>query len=498
MRIKLKPLLTAVLTAALLLGAVCVPAAASPRFSDVPSTHWAAGQITRGVQAGLFNGRSSTYFGAGRPMTRAEFAAALCRLFEWREVTPATGSFSDNLNPKAWYYSAVETAAANGALTRQSSAFRPKDPVTREEMTVMLVRSLGYTSIAGLAQDLPLPFRDVESSRGYIAMAYTLGITSGTSQTAFSPDGTATRAQAAVMLMRVYDALHAPPPTLWGIAPDSENLTVSGMDGVAAAAAKLTGGAAPRVDLLLSDARIRAIRAAAGGAKQLLYVSGSADVLAADPGAAAAALAAAVKAGGWSGLVLDIPKVDEGRKSALTALVTAARTALDKDALVYVVTEAPVWQGTAYGGYDFPALSAQADLLVVRVAPYYKTTSGVITAPPEPLEEVYYALAELKGTVKPEKLSLLLTTAGSGNLSGQRVAQLLSSPSTVAYYSSRYASAYLTRTAGTSTGVVWYQDAQAAAARARMCAFFGVGNICLSDLTALGDYGEDSLLNGLR
>ena len=40
-------------------------------------------------------------------------------------------------------YSAVETAYANGAITRQTDTFRPREPITREELAVMLVRAMG-------------------------------------------------------------------------------------------------------------------------------------------------------------------------------------------------------------------------------------------------------------------------------------------------------------------------------------------------------------------
>lgn len=495
MRINLKRLLSWVLLCTLL---ACAPAAASaPRFTDVPSGYWAASQISQAVQTGLFNGRTATYFGAAEPITRAEFTVALCRLFRWDMVTPSSGSFTDNQNPAAWYYSAVETAYHNGAVTRQSETFRPNDVITREELSVMLVRALGYTSIAGLTQDLPLSFRDVDSNRGYLSMAYELGITSGTSAAAFSPGKTASRAQAAVMLVRVYDKLHSQAFSLCGIAPDSSNLAADGMRLVAVPAAALTTGGSVALTRLMTDAQVRAVRAAASGAKAALYVSGSSDVLQGKAADTAAALEEAVTSGGYDGLFLDIRQVGADRKAALTELVGTVRAALG-DKILYVMAEAPCWQGTAYDGYDYAALAARADRVVLRVAAYDKMVGGVVTAPQEPLEEVYYSLAKLKSSVDLSKVSLLLSTTGSDGSSGSRIAGLLTSPGIGTYYSARYAAAYLVRTSGSSSSVVlWYQDAAAAAARAQLCAFFGVSGICLSDLTSLGNYGDDSLLGGL-
>ena len=147
----------------------------STGFSDVPATHWAADSIRRAVDLGLFQGQTATRFGLGAPMTRGAFVTALCRLFGWEMVTPETGSYADNQDKTAWYYSAVETAYANGAITHQTDTFRPRDPITREELAVMLVRAMGYGTIAGLAQDLPIPFQDVTTNTGYVAMAYETG-----------------------------------------------------------------------------------------------------------------------------------------------------------------------------------------------------------------------------------------------------------------------------------------------------------------------------------
>ena len=139
---------------------------ASTGFSDVPESHWAADAIRRAVDLGLFQGQTKTRFGLGQPMTRAAAVVTLCRLFGWETVTPEKGSYQDNQDPDAWYYSAVETAYAHGAITHQTDTFRPEDPITREELAVMLVRAMGYGTIAGLAQDLPMPFRDVDDQRG--------------------------------------------------------------------------------------------------------------------------------------------------------------------------------------------------------------------------------------------------------------------------------------------------------------------------------------------
>ena len=105
----------ALLCALLVTAALPAPAAAaSTGFSDVPESHWAADSIRRAVDLGLFQGQTPTRFGLGAPMTRGAFVVALCRLFGWEMVTPEAGAYTDNQDKSAWYYSAVETAYANG------------------------------------------------------------------------------------------------------------------------------------------------------------------------------------------------------------------------------------------------------------------------------------------------------------------------------------------------------------------------------------------------
>ena len=172
-------------------------------FRDVPAGHWAADAISQCVTQGWFQGKSADTFGVGQPMTRAGFAVALSRFFGWQSGETYYRIFSD-VPQGAWYEPALRACYEHGAVTRQTGDFRPGDPITREELAVMLIRALGYGPIAGLAEDDPLPFRDVTTNKGHIAMAYELGLVSGMGNDLFVPDRYATREQAAVMLSRLY------------------------------------------------------------------------------------------------------------------------------------------------------------------------------------------------------------------------------------------------------------------------------------------------------
>lgn len=181
-------------------------------YTDVPAGHWAAESIEKATSLGIFNGIEEGRFGLGQPITRAEFAAVLVRFFGW-ENTARTSSYTD-VSPDAWYAAAVETARANSAVAAAGREFHPEEAVTRAEMASMLLRSLGYTYLAGAASEYSAPFSDVTVNRGFITLAYDLGLMTGTGEQRFDPNLPAAREQAAAVLVRVYDQLETAPVRL--------------------------------------------------------------------------------------------------------------------------------------------------------------------------------------------------------------------------------------------------------------------------------------------
>ena len=202
----MKKRLMILLLAGLLALGILPEAHAAAGYADVPENHWAAQDVLRATELGLFQGVGGGKFGLGRPISRAAFATALTRLFGWETVRPVTPSYTD-VAPDSWYYTAVETLLANDAVAASSRTFRPNDELTRDEMASMLVRGLGYASLAGSAEAYSVPFIDVTVNRGFITVAYDLGIMGGTGTNLFEPDAFATREQAAAVLVRVHDQL---------------------------------------------------------------------------------------------------------------------------------------------------------------------------------------------------------------------------------------------------------------------------------------------------
>lgn len=180
------------------------------KFSDVPENHYAFAEIHKLRALNITSGTGDNNYGLGKKTTRAEFVRFLKNLMKWDDYNPEKGSFQDNTDHRKWYYTPIETALKNGAIKNDSTKFRPNDYITREEMAVMLIRSLGYESLAKQLSYLGSPFSDVGTNVEYITMAKDLGIIYGIGQNRFNPYGSALREDAAAMLMRMYDRLNHP------------------------------------------------------------------------------------------------------------------------------------------------------------------------------------------------------------------------------------------------------------------------------------------------
>lgn len=482
---RLQKIFSCLLLCALLAGLTAVPAAA---LSDVPEDFWAKEDIDRCVALRYFYPESDGSFGVGKEMSRSEFVVVLCRCMGWKPTSPARAVYED-VSEKAWYAGALESAYHQGAITSQDGNFRPDDLITRSEAAAMLVRALGYGSLAGLIQDMSLPFRDVKANNGYIVMAYGLGLMDGTSVTAFSPGGHVTREQAAAILMRLYDKLHDPTTSSIGITASAENLPdLKGYEAVGIAAAKLTYNGEPQISPTMDKGKAQAIRdaASAAGTKPLLYVTGGPyHIREGEAERLAKVLLQAVEEGGYEGLFLEVSGLTlSSQRDALTGAARILREKLG-DRLLYIGVEAPTWKGGILG-YDYAALGEAVNRLVLRFEHKKESVAGRTVAPLEPLEQIYYTLNRLRGVVDADKLALILTSTGAvweGEepvpVTGEEIAALAAERTTRSHYSDRYACAYLVREKGPD---VWYLNGQAIRERVQFARLFGGGHLCLSDL----------------
>ena len=116
---------------------------------------------------------------------------------------PCPGSMFSDMPPKDhWAHAAIDWAIVNQITTGTSeTTFSPSAGCTRAQVVTFLWRANGSPD----ASDENLPFTDVSSGAYYeaaVRWALREGITSGTSATSFSPNAVCTRAQIVTFLWR--------------------------------------------------------------------------------------------------------------------------------------------------------------------------------------------------------------------------------------------------------------------------------------------------------
>ena len=173
-------------------------------FADADA-HWSAKAVDFAVANGLMNGISDTAFDPNATLNRAMLVTVLYRMSGSQDVT--TEKAFDDVAAGQWYSDAVAWAAENGIVTgKTDTSFAPMDNITREQFATMLMRYCSYAGIdTGKMADLG-GFTDNETISSYakdaLSWANSSGIITGRTETTIAPKGSATRGEAATMLMR--------------------------------------------------------------------------------------------------------------------------------------------------------------------------------------------------------------------------------------------------------------------------------------------------------
>lgn len=161
--------------------------AAAPVFVDVDSGDWFYDYVQYVARNGLMEGTGEGRFDPDGTMTRAMFWAVLARID------------GETITGDGW-----KTLAQNWAVSSGISDGTSADAlITREQMVTMFYRYAGSPVAGGMAIS---EFTDGAYVSDYatdaVAWALSEGVLTGMGDGLLSPQGTATRAQAAAMLMR--------------------------------------------------------------------------------------------------------------------------------------------------------------------------------------------------------------------------------------------------------------------------------------------------------
>lgn len=179
-------------------------------FRDVRADKWFASAVVYCYANGILKGTSTTAFAPLKTVARSEVAQALYNRESKPAVDVSKNRFTD-VPQSQWYAEAVIWATENGVVNGTgNNTFAPSKNVTRQDVCTMVYRY--YKEY--LHQDAPLAsevemakFSDWDRVSGYareaVRWAIRSGFMNGTSKTALSPTGTASRAELAQFLMNL-------------------------------------------------------------------------------------------------------------------------------------------------------------------------------------------------------------------------------------------------------------------------------------------------------
>lgn len=179
-------------------------------FKDLASYSWAEQAINIMAAKGIIGGKATDKFSPADNITRAEFAALISRMLKYNEDIQGNLTFSD-VKADNWFYKPVLTVCMNGLINGKSSTnFDPNGNITREEMSKIIGLVLAQSSYKKQDKKLLTKFSDGSTIASWAEEGAAISIYNGVIQGAndrFNPKANATRAEAAVMLYRLYDLI---------------------------------------------------------------------------------------------------------------------------------------------------------------------------------------------------------------------------------------------------------------------------------------------------
>ena len=175
-------------------------------YEDVNMTDWHYDAVEYAYRNGIMTGINPTTFAPNDPLARAQFAVILHRL----NGTPAM-DYADRFHDVGagiWYTDAILWAADTDVVTGYSNGnFGPSDYINREQMALMMYRYAGYKGYDTSARADFGSYQDAANVSDFAkeAMQWAVGegiITGKYQETQLDPQGNATRAECATIMMR--------------------------------------------------------------------------------------------------------------------------------------------------------------------------------------------------------------------------------------------------------------------------------------------------------
>ena len=178
-------------------------------FTDVPQGSWYEEDVRYAYVRDIMEGTGAATFSPKNFMTRAMVAQILYNL-EGEPAVTGAASFADS--SAHWAKTAIAWAQSNGVVNGyEDGAFHPNRFVTRQELAQMLYNYAEYNGCDLTAAGSLSAFPDGDETAPWAAEAFAWavgqGFLTGFEDNTVQPLGTATRAQAASILVRFHQNL---------------------------------------------------------------------------------------------------------------------------------------------------------------------------------------------------------------------------------------------------------------------------------------------------
>nr|WP_305147604.1 C40 family peptidase [Anoxybacillus gonensis] len=174
---------------------------AAGQFEDIGNDFWANKEIETLGKKEIVLGYAKSYFKPDEMMTRADAAGLIAAYFDFN-MNDRKKTFQD-VSSDHWAVGAINALVKERIVDKQMTAFRPDEPLTREQLAIWFAQAWK------LKRGADVPFADVkETDAAYDAIEKLVaaGVANGYEDGTFRPKETVTRAQFAVFFYRAINA----------------------------------------------------------------------------------------------------------------------------------------------------------------------------------------------------------------------------------------------------------------------------------------------------
>jgi len=197
----MKKYISVILAAIILFSSLPLPASAAGPFSDVPDNAWYKPYVNKLYERGITNGYQDGTFKPNNTISVAEFITFTLRAM----------GYNDLKGRQRWYDGYVDKARELGIISERAyTAYEDLDSnITREEMAEIIVNAMGDDDIPDdliLYMDMIKDFDDIFIIYKLdVLICYAKGLINGTPDGYFNPRNTATRAEAAKIIINMIE-----------------------------------------------------------------------------------------------------------------------------------------------------------------------------------------------------------------------------------------------------------------------------------------------------